>query len=381
MNTYQRKELIITRGKGCYVWDINGKKYLDFFPGWAVSGLGHCPPEVVAAICHQARKIIHVSNNYYTLLQAKLAQILIKVSFAGKVFFCNSGTEANEAAIKLARLYGQNKRFEIITMHNSFHGRTLASLAATGQIKYKEGFEPLPIGFVHVEFNNFNVLKEAVNNKTIAIMLELIQGEGGINVADYEYIKQIRELCDKNDILFIIDEVQTAMGRTGKFFCYQHYGIIPDMLTLAKSLGGGFPVGALIAKTKIADLFQPGKHASTFGGNPLACKAALAVIDMIYKKKLLTNACQMGEYLKQGLLKIKDKYKFIHQVRGIGLMLSLETTPEYAETIVEKSFNKFLLINCTQQKVIRIMPPITVSKKEIDKALNILNDVFMEIAK
>ena len=276
MPTYSREDLIIVRGSGSRVWDINGHEYLDFFPGWAVSGIGHAHPMVVKALSRQARKILHVSNNYYNELQAKLAEKICQYSFDGKVFFCNSGTEAVEAAIKLVRLYGSGQsKFEIITMEDSFHGRTLASLAATGQTKYKEGFNPLPEGFFHVPFNDLSALKTKINARTVAVMLELIQGEGGINVASPGYVKAIRKLCNKNDILLIFDEVQTGIARTGRMFCYQHYNVKPDIIILAKSLGGGFPIGAINARRRIADTLKEGSHASTFGGSPLSCACAL----------------------------------------------------------------------------------------------------------
>ncbi|MCK4244592.1 MAG: aspartate aminotransferase family protein [Candidatus Omnitrophica bacterium] len=379
---YKQYPLVMARGKGANVWDIKGKKYLDFFPGWAVSGLGHAPPEVVAAIKKQSKIILHIPNNYYNRLQGKLAERLSRISFGGKCFFCNSGTEANEAAIKLARLYGglpssgrdgrKSHRYEIISMENSFHGRTLATLTLTGQKKVKEGFAPLPEGFKIVPFNNLKAVQNAITKKTVAIFLEPIQGEGGINIAKRDYLLSLRRLCDRKKILLIFDEVQTGMGRTGKFFCYQNFGVVPDVMTLAKSLGGGFPIGALIAKKEIADLMVPGTHASTFGGSPLACSAALAVLETIEREHLLRNTKKMGKYLEKKLENLKRKYPFIKEIRGMGLMLGVELKIP-GQKIVEKALKKGLLINCTQEKVLRIMPPLIVKKKEIDQAISILD--------
>jgi acetylornithine/N-succinyldiaminopimelate aminotransferase len=276
MKTYTRVPFCLEKALGSKVWDIDGKSYLDFFPGWAVSGIGHCHPLVASAVAKQAKKLMHVSNNYYSELQGLLAKKIIEKSFPGKAFFANSGAEANEAAVKLARLYGHDKgRYEIITMTKSFHGRTLGMISATGQDKVKKGFQPLVEGFIHIPFNDIEALKEAINEKTIAVMFEPIQCEGGINIASSEYMKEVRRLCNEKDIVMILDEVQTGMGRTGAMFCYQKYGITPDVMTLAKSLGGGVPIGACVAAEKFQDVLKPGTHASTFGGSPLVCAAAL----------------------------------------------------------------------------------------------------------
>ena len=373
---YKQSALVMAKGKGANVWDAEGKKYLDFFPGWAVSGLGHCPPKVTAAIREQSKRILNIPNNYYNQLQGELAEKLSKLSFGGKCFFCNSGAEANEAAIKLARLYGRKeKRYQIISMENSFHGRTLATLTLTGQKKVKEGFSPLPAGFNTVPFNDLRAVQKAISEKTVAIFLEPIQGEGGINVVEKEYLFSLRKLCDKKKILLVFDEVQTGMGRTGKFFCYQNFGVIPDMITLAKSLGGGFPIGALIAQKEIADLMVPGTHGSTFGGGPLASVAALAVIETIEKEGLLKNVKEMSKYLWGKLENLKKKYSFIEGIKGLGLMLGVELKIP-CQKIVENCLKKGLLINCTQKKILRIMPPIIISKKEIDQAINILDKVM-----
>ena len=309
MQTYTRVPLCLEKAKGALVEDIDGKKYLDFFPGWAVSGIGHCHKEVTKAVSSQAEKLIHVSNNYYSALQGKLAKKIIEHSFPGKVFFSNSGAEANEGAIKLARKYGHDKgRFEIITMNKSFHGRTLAMIAATGQDKVKQGFEPMPEGFTHIPFGDIEALEKSINEKTAAVMLELIQCEGGINIASKEYIEKVRKLCDKNDIVLIFDEVQTGVGRTGKMFCYQNYGIEPDVMTLAKSLGGGLPIGAIVANAKFSGVLTPGSHASTFRGSPVVCAAALGVFEAIEKGKLLENAVKQGKYIVKKLESLKKKY-------------------------------------------------------------------------
>ncbi|MBL7156964.1 MAG: aspartate aminotransferase family protein [Candidatus Omnitrophica bacterium] len=379
MKTYTRLPLCLEKAKGALVEDIDGKKYLDFFPGWAVSGIGHCHPEVTKAISKQAKKLLHVSNNYYSALQGVLAKKIIEHAFPGKVFFCNSGAEANEGAVKLARKYGHEKgRFEVITMAKSFHGRTLAMIAATGQDKVKHGFEPLPEGFVHIPFGDIEALEKTVNTKTAALLLELIQCEGGINIARTEYIEKVREICDKEDIVLIIDEVQTGMGRTGKMFCYQNYAISPDVMTLAKSLGGGLPIGAIVASSKFEGVLTPGSHASTFGGSPIVCAGALGVFEAIEKKNLLENAVKQGKYLVKKLRGLKKKYEIIKEIRGSALTIGVELAID-GESIYKRCLEKGLLINCTQKNVLRIMPPLTVTKGEIDRALAILDGVLKNI--
>ncbi|MBL8014430.1 MAG: aminotransferase class III-fold pyridoxal phosphate-dependent enzyme, partial [Candidatus Omnitrophica bacterium] len=281
LSTYTRVPYVFVKGKGCILTDIHGKKFLDFFPGWGVSNLGHCHPKVVAAVRDQIDKLIHVPNNLYHPNQAKLAKELIRISFPGRIFFCNSGTEANEAAIKFCRAFGEGKRFEIITTNNSFHGRTMGSLAATGQSKHQQGFAPLPGGFVTVPFNDFEALKSVITSNTVAIMMELIQGEGGIHIASKDYIKAVRDLCTEKNILLVIDEIQTGLGRVGEMFAYKAYGIKPDIMTLAKALGGGLPIGAMVVNEKLASVFKPGMHGSTFAGSPLISKAALAVLKVM----------------------------------------------------------------------------------------------------
>ena len=375
MPTYTKTPLVFVKGKGSYLWDIHNCKYLDFFPGWGVGNLGHCHPKVMAAVRHQLSKLIFVPNNYYHPPQAKLAKELnFWTGFPVKVFYCNSGAEANEGAIKFARKFGRG-RFEIITFENSFHGRTLAALAATGQSKYKEGFQPLPEGFKTVAFNNLQAVSSALSDRTVAVMLELIQGEGGINIAEQEFVLGLRRLCDKEELLLIVDEVQTGIGRTGKMFAYQHYGIKPDVVTLAKSLGGGLPIGAMMVKKEIADALGPGTHASTFGGGPVICKAALAVLRAIQKDKLLSKAADSGKYLMSRLNSLKNKHEVIAGVRGKGLMVGVELKTQGKE-LVEKCIKMGLLINCTHDKVLRLMPALNVTKKEIDQAVSILDEVL-----
>jgi acetylornithine/N-succinyldiaminopimelate aminotransferase len=374
MPTYTKVPLILVKGKGSRIWDIHAKEYLDFFPGWGVGTLGHCHPKVMQAVRDQVAKLIFIPNNYHHIPQAKLAREIIQRSFPGKVFFCNSGAEANEGAIKLSRKFGSG-RYEIIAFENSFHGRTLATLAATGQKKYQEGFAPLPEGFKIVKFNCLEAVKSALTERTVAVMLELIQGEGGINVASKEFVQGLRELCDKKNLLLIIDEVQTGVGRTGKLFCHQHYGITPDIMTLAKALGGGFPIGVMVVKKEIADTLGPGMHASTFGGGLVVCRAVLAVLKAIQKERLLSNAQNLGGYLFSKLNELKDKYPLIKDVRGIGLMAGVELNSE-GRTIVEKCLERGLLINCTHEKVLRLMPALNITKKEINKAIGILDEAL-----
>lgn len=382
LNTYTRTPVVFVRGKGASIWDMEGKSYLDFFPGWAVSGIGHCHKRVVQAVREQLKNIIHVSNNYYSRQQVLLAEKISKSSFGGKVFFCNSGAEANEAAVKLARAYGEDRgRFKVITMEKSFHGRTLAMVAATGQDKVKKGFTPLPEGFVHVPFQDIKALEQAVDDKTIAVMLEPIQGEGGINIADEDYIREVRSLCDELNLLLIFDEIQTGMGRTGKLFAYQHYGIEPDLITLAKTLGGGLPIGAMVVKDEFSDALKPGMHAATFGGSPLVCAAALAVFDAIEKDGLLDNANRMGEFFAKKLKKLKKKFPdIISGIKQKALMIGIELSIE-GDKIVEQCFRKGLLINCTQGNILRIMPPLIVKKGEIIKAIKILSDLLESTVK
>lgn len=376
--TYTHLPVCLVKGKGSFVWDIEGKQYLDFFPGWAVSGLGHCPPRVVTAIKHQAKKMLHISNNFLNMKQARAAERIAKHAFPCKTFFCNSGAESIEAAIKFARKYGSEKgRYEFITMEKSFHGRTLAAVTATGQAKYHDGFHPMPEGFKYAQYNDIESLKALITDKTVAVIMEPIQGEGGVNVATKEYMREVRRLCDENEMLLIFDEVQTGMGRTGKMFAHQHFDVEPDLMTLAKTLGGGAPIGALVVNNKLKNYLVPGTHASTFGGNPLVTVAALATFKTIEKENLLDNTVRMGAYLLNKLSQLKAKYKVIKEVRGLGLMTGLEFS-EDAGAVVTKAMEKGLLINCTQGKVLRVMPAMTVTEKLIDKGIEILDESIRE---
>ena len=376
MQTYKRFPLVLAKGKGQKVWDANGKEYLDFVAGIAVCNLGHSHPGVIAALNDQLEKLTHVSNLYYTEPQARLAKLLVDNSFADKVFFCNSGAEANEAAIKLARKYAHEKlgdgKFELITMKDSFHGRTMATITATGQEKFQFGFTPLLEGFTYVPFNDLSALEKAINKKTCGVMVEPIQGEGGVNIPDDKYLQGIRAICDRHNILLIVDEVQTGIGRTGKMFAYEHAGIEPDIMTLAKALGNGFPVGAMLAKNKISQVFTPGNHASTFGGNPLAMSAALATLQIMLKENILENSRKVGEYFLAQLKKLKEKHGIIKDVRGKGLMLAATLDMEAAD-IVQKCMQQGLLINSAGGKTLRFVPPLIIAKKDVDQAMAILD--------
>ena len=379
MHTYRRFPVVLARGKGQKVWDVNGKEYLDFVAGIAVCNLGHSHPGVIDALKKQLEKLTHVSNLYYTEPQARLAKLLVDNSFADKVFFCNSGAEANEAAIKLARKYAHENlgadKFELITMKDSFHGRTMATITATGQEKFQFGFTPLLEGFTYVPFNGLNALEKAINKKTCGVMVEPIQGEGGVNIPDARYLKEVRSLCDEHKILLIVDEVQTGIGRTGKLFAYEHAGIEPDIMTLAKALGNGFPVGAMLATDKIAESFAPGNHASTFGGNPLAMAAALATLEIMLQEGILDNCRKTGDYFLKELKKLEKMHALINDVRGKGLMLAVTLNMEAAE-IVRECMQKGLLINSTGGKTLRFVPPLIITNKDVDQAVDILNEVM-----
>jgi acetylornithine/N-succinyldiaminopimelate aminotransferase len=376
--TYARTPIALVRGKGTKVWDADGKEYLDFLAGIAVNSLGHCHPAIVRAIREQSKKLLHVSNLYHILPQSELARELCRHSFADRAFFCNSGAEANEAAIKLARRYGLEKlggKHEILSTHNSFHGRTLATLTATGQEKIRAGYDPLPSGFRQVPYNDLAAVEEAIDEKkTAAVLVEPIQAEGGINVAGEAYMRGLRALCDQRGILLIFDEVQTGMGRTGKLFGYEHFAIEPDIMTLAKALGGGLPLGAMLAREEIASSFGPGSHASTFGGNPVACSAGLMVMQTLLNGAL-KNCVQMGKYLVKRLEALQKRFSFIREIRGKGLMIGMELEIDggkIAETCVQEG----LLLNCTAYKVLRFVPPLTIKKNEIDRGMKILEKVL-----
>jgi acetylornithine aminotransferase len=379
MNTYARVPISIVRGRGCRVYDLEGREYLDFVGGIAVNILGHSHPDLVAAIQKQAQHVVHTSNLYYTEPQVRLAKTLVDHSFADKVFFCNSGAEANEAAIKLARRYAHQRygaeRFEILTMRNSFHGRTLATLTATGQAKVQQGFEPLMPGFRYVPFNDLEAVEQAVNDTTAAVLIEPIQAEGGVHVADQSYLKGLQALCRHRDILLIFDEIQTGMGRTGTLFAYQQMGVEPDVMTLAKGLAGGVPIGACLARESVATAFTPGSHASTFGGNPLACAAALAVLRVLLEGRLLEQSRRMGDYLHKGLLDCKDRLPIVKAVRGLGLLQGMELTID-GQPIVSDCLTRGLLINCTMDRVLRFVPPLVITQRDIDRLLDTLWQVL-----
>lgn len=379
MNTYRRTPIALVKGKGATVEDAQGRQYLDFIAGIAVCNLGHAHPKVVKAIRKQAKDLMHVSNLYYTRPQAEVAALLTKHSFADKVFFCNSGAEANEAAIKLARKYAHENlgpdKFELITMKDSFHGRTMATITATGQEKFQFGFTPLLDGFRYVPFNDPEALEAAITPRTCGVMLEPVQGEGGVIIPDDGYLARVREICDRHKLLMIVDEVQTGIGRTGKLFAYEYSGIKPDIMTLAKALGNGFPVGAMLATDAVARAFAPGNHASTFGGNPLAMAAVRATLKTILDDEILENCLQTGAYFLEKLQKLKARHDIITEVRGRGMMLACSLSIEGAQ-IVAKCQEEGLLINCTGGKTLRFVPPLIITRQDVDEALYILDDVM-----
>ena len=380
ISNYMRLPRVIVKGEGCWLYDADGNKILDMFPGWAVSGIGHCHPKVVEAIRNQAAELLHIDNTFYSEPQGKLAQLLSERAFGGKCFFCNSGAEANEAALKLARLHTAQEKYKFITFEGSFHGRTFATVTASAQPKYHEGFLPLLPGFIYAPFNDVAALESAFSDEVAAVMVEPIQGEGGINIAIAEFLRAIRRLCDENGAVMILDEVQTGIGRTGKWFAYQHFDVEPDIITMAKALGGGVAIGAMMAKEEIAASLTPGTHASTFGGNCLACAAGIAVIEAIEEDNLLQNAAELGQYAKDKLLELKQKHFIIDSVRGIGLMIGVQLTKPGKE-IVDKCLEKGLRINCTNETVLRFMPPMIVTKDQIDQAVDILDAVLAESCK
>jgi len=379
---YGRYPIGLVRGKGTAVWDASGKKYIDFVAGLAVNNLGHCPPTVVKAIRKQAGKLLHVSNLYHIEPQSQLASELTRLTFADKFFFCNSGTEANEAAIILARRWfydnGQSKRYEIITMNDSFHGRTMASLSATAQKKIHTGFTPLLPGFKYVPFNNIAAFKKALTKKICAVLIEPIQGEGGVNLAQETYLKTLRKICNEKGILLIFDEIQTGFGRTGRLFAYERYKIKPDIITLAKALGGGIAIGAMGSTNKIIKSFSQGTHGATFGGNPLACAASLASLQTLTKKGFLQKASSQGDYFLKQLYCLKEKFPTIREVRGVGLMLAVELDQPGANVVTD-CMNEGILINCIQQSTIRFLPPLIITRKEIDLLIKTLSKIFTKM--
>lgn len=378
---FARYKIVLDHGDGVYVYDTHGKKYIDFLGGIAVNVLGHNHPKLVKAVADQAGKMIHCSNLYYTQVQADAAEKLTKLSGLDKVFFGNSGAEANEGAIKLARKYAHSiseDKNQIITAEHSFHGRTIATLTATGQPKYQAGFGPLPDGFDYVPYNDIAALEHIMSDKTAAVMLEPIQGEGGVHVPDAAYLTKVRELCNKHNALLIFDEIQTGIGRSGKFFTYDKFGVKPDIVTLAKGLAGGVPIGAFIASDKVASVFHAGDHGSTFGGNPLACAAANVVLDVVGNDTFLSNVDAMGEYMKSRLEKIKAQYPdLVKEVRGMGLILGMELT-QPGRDIVNACLTKGAIINCTAGNVLRFVPPLIINKEHIDEVCDILAEVLPE---
>ena len=379
MATYRRYPLALIRGRGTKVWDADGREYLDFLAGIAVCSLGHCHPLVSHAIAEQAKTLMHVSNLYYIEPQAKLAALLTEKSFADRVFFCNSGAEANEAAIKLARRYAREiqkiEMPEIITMEKSFHGRTMATLSATGQEKIQTGYQPLLAGFRYVPFGDSSAVARAVNENTCAVMVEPIQGEGGVNVPASGYLQELRRICDDHNLLLILDEVQCGMGRTGRLFAYQHEGIEPDVMTLAKALGAGFPIGAMLASQKAADVFGPSSHASTFGGNPLACSAALAVLQALDTDDVLGNCKKMGNCLRGRLARLKESKKSISEIRGLGLMVGVELTVPVAD-VIDRCRERGVLVGPAGEKTLRLTPPLVVTETDIDRLVEVLEEVL-----
>ena len=377
IGNYKRYPVVLARGEGSAIWDAEGNRYLDFFPGWGCDLIGHCPPRVVKAVQEQVARLIHVPNTWYIEAQGLLAKALSERSgFDGRAFFCNSGTEANEAAIKMARLSGKPGRYKIITMLNSFHGRTLGALSATGQPKYHKGVEPLLAGFSYAPFGDLEAVAKLIDGETCAIMVEPIQGEGGINVPPPGYLEGLRELADKHKLMLIFDEVQTGMGRTGKWYAFQHWPIQPDAVTLAKALAGGVAAGGLLAKPQFAEKLVPGTHAATFGGNPIACAAALATIETIEADGLLERAGQIGDGFRKRFEELRGRCPLIQDIRVKGAMIGVELTIDGAP-IVDQCLQKRLLINCTQGNVLRLLPALTLSDEELQQGCNILQDVLL----
>jgi acetylornithine aminotransferase/acetylornithine/N-succinyldiaminopimelate aminotransferase len=374
----------MVNGQGCELKDADGRKYLDFLAGIAVCSLGHCHPDITRAICEQAGKLVHVSNLFHTLPQVELAELLVENSFADRVFFGNSGAEANEAAIKIARKYSDLGRYEIISLSGSFHGRTLATVAATGQPKFHQGFEPLPAGFLHAEFGDIKALEQLVSERTCAILCEPLQGESGVKPLSKEYLQKIRALCDEKGLLLIFDEVQTGIGRTGKLFAYEHMSVAPDILTSAKALANGMPIGAMLTTNRIAEAFSAGSHASTFGGNPVSAAAGVAVLKVMLTKGFLDDVKSKGNYLAEKLAGIAAAHpEYASGQRGLGLIQGLVLTPagiEQGQAIVQKLFERGVLINFAGNEVLRFIPPLVVSLEQIDILIRELEKVMSELA-
>ena len=371
MFTVRRQPVVIVRGEGTRVWDVNNKEYLDFTAGWAVNNLGHCHPAVSQGIVQQATTLMQTSNQFYTIPQLELAQLLVENSCLDKVFFANSGAEANEGAVKLARKHAMKNRngaYEIITAYNSFHGRTLGMLAATGQPHYQANWQPLTPGFVHVDFNDVEAIMAATNERTAAVMLEPVQGEGGVNVPSEDYLRQVREWCDTQGLLLILDEIQTGIGRLGTLFGYQQYGVEPDVMTLAKGLGGGVPIGAFMSKDSCMSL-EPGDHGSTFGGNPLTCAAAYASAKFLIENDVLANATAMGKRLMSNLEGTKSRFSFVTGARGKGLLVALEFNQDISGNVLSLCNEEGLLLNAVRPNAVRFMPPLTITAEEMDEGI------------
>ena len=378
--TINRLPVTLVRGKEARVWDDRGREYLDFVAGWAVNCLGHCPPVLVKALEKQARTLILTSNQFYTIPQIELAQLLVEHSCLDRVFFCNSGAEANEGAVKLARRYGKlrlNGAYEVITTYSSFHGRTLAMIAATGQTKFQEPYTPLPVGFVNVEYNNIEAIRRATSEKTCAVVLEPIQGEGGVNIPDDDYLQKVQSWCREKGILLILDEVQTGAGRTGTLFAYEQYGVEPDIMTLAKGLGSGVPIGAFLAKEEFS-VFSPGEHGTTFGGNALVCAAAHAALKYMIDHDIPAQVKRVGNYFMAKLETLKQQFDFVTEVRGRGLLIALEFNQEIGDELVLACLNKGLLVNRLKPNALRFMPPLIVTEKEVDEAVGIVKEALLE---
>ena len=381
MNTYRRFPLVLVRGAGARVWDSDGREYLDMAGGIAVCSLGHAHPKVTAAIQEQAAKLLHVSNLYHIEPQIRFARMLVEHSFADKVFFCNSGAEANEAAIKLARKYGHERlggRYELLTMRDSFHGRTLATITATGQEKFQAGFSPLPEGFKYAPFDDLPALETSITGRTCGVLLEPIQGEGGVRIPAAEYLRGVREICNRHGILMLLDEVQVGVGRTGTLFAYEHAGIRPDIMTLAKALGNGFPVGAMLATDRVASAFQPGSHASTFGGNPLAMAACIAVFETLRADGILANCRRVGSRFLEGLRRLQGRHDRIREVRGMGLMIGVELAGDAAEVVGHCMERGLLVITSGSGNVLRFVPPLIITESDADCAVDILDEVLKQ---
>lgn len=379
--TYSRYPVAIVRGEGATVWDADGKEYLDLAAGLGTSNLGHCHPRVVEAIAHQASRLLHVSNLYHIEEQVRLAEALVERSFAERAFFCNSGAEANEAAIKLARKASRDRygpgRHEILVMENSFHGRTMATLSATGQAKVREDFEPLLEGFRFVPFNDLPALEAAVTERTCAVLVEPIQGEGGVIVPDEGYLPGLRRLCDARDLLLVYDEIQTGFGRTGHLFAYEAFGAPPHIMTVAKSLGGGVPIGAMLTTDDLAQHLGPGTHASTFGGNPLVCAAALAALETLETEQLMANARKVGAYFRQRLEELQARHQAVREVRGLGLMIGVELDRD-ARPFLLKALERGVIINCPRETVWRFLPPLVITEADVDRAVGVLDELLVE---